>query len=84
MEKKQKNNQNRKNKIALKGGIYSLLVTGIVLAILVAVNVFVSILPSNLTKYDMSSTKLYSITSNTKAVVNSLKKDIKIYWVVQM
>ena len=59
MEKKQKNNQNRKNKIALKGGIYSLLVTGIVLAILVAVNVFVSILPSNLTKYDMSSTKQY-------------------------
>ena len=83
MEKKQKNNQNRKNKIALKGGVYSLLVTGIVLAILIAVNVFVSILPSNMTKYDMSSTKLYSITSNTKAVVNSLKKDIKIYWVVQ-
>lgn len=83
MEKKQKNNQNRKNKIALKGGVYSLIVTGIVLAILIAVNVFVSILPSNMTKYDMSSTKLYSITSNTKAVVNSLKKDIKIYWVVQ-
>ena len=34
-----------------------------VLAILVAVNVFVSALPSNLTKYDMSATKLYSITS---------------------
>lgn len=73
----------KKNQIALKGGTYSLLMTGIVLAILVAVNVFVSVLPSNLTKYDMSATKLYSITSNTKVVVNALEKDVKIYWIVQ-
>lgn len=73
----------KKNQIALKGGTYSLLMTGIVLAILVAVNVFVSVLPSSLTKYDMSATKLYSITSNTKAVVNALEKDVKIYWIVQ-
>lgn len=73
----------KKNQIALKGGAYSLLTTGIVFAILVAANVFVSVLPTNLTKYDMSSTKLYSITSNTKVVVNALKKDVKIYWITQ-
>lgn len=73
----------KKNQIALKGGVYSLLTTGIVFAILVAVNVFVSVLPTNLTKYDMSSTKLYSITSNTKVVVNALEKDVKIYWITQ-
>lgn len=73
----------KKNQIALKGGTYSLLMTGIVLAILVAVNVFVSVLPSSLTKYDMSATKLYSITSNTKVAVNALEKDVKIYWIVQ-
>lgn len=73
----------KKNQIALKGGTYSVLMTGIVLAILVAVNVFVSVLPSSLTKYDMSATKLYSITSNTKVVVNALEKDVKIYWIVQ-
>ena len=60
-----------------------MLTTGIVFAILVAVNVFVSVLPTNLTKYDMSSTKLYSITSNTKVVVNALEKDVKIYWITQ-
>ncbi len=73
----------KKNQIALKGGVYSLLTTGIVFAILVAVNAFVSVLPTNLTKYDMSSTKLYSITSNTKVVVNALEKDVKIYWITQ-
>ncbi len=31
----------------------------------------------------MSATKLYSITSNTKVVVNALEEDVTIYWVVQ-
>ena len=61
------------NRIALQGGTYSLAVTAIVLAILIAVNIFVSALPTTLTQYDISSAKLYSVTSNTKAVVNALE-----------
>ncbi len=72
-----------KNQIALKGGSYSLMLTGIVLAILIAVNVLASVLPSTWTQLDISSAKLYSITSNTKVVVNALEKDVTIYWVVQ-
>jgi len=72
-----------RNKIALRGGSYSLMVTGIVLAILIVVNIFASALPSAMTKYDISSTKLYSITSNTKVVVNALEQDVTIYWIVQ-
>lgn len=72
-----------KNKIALKGGSYSLVLTGIVLAILIAINVLASVLPSTWTQLDISSTKLYSITSNTKVVINALEKDVTIYWVVQ-
>ena len=68
---------------ALKGGSYSLAVTAVVLAIVVVVNVFASLLPTSLTKYDISSSKLYSITSNTKAVVNNLQQDVTIYWIVQ-
>lgn len=71
------------NRIALKGGSYSLIVTGVVLAILIVVNIFVSALPTTLTKYDISSSKLYSVTSNTKAVVNALAQDVTIYWIVQ-
>lgn len=71
------------NKIAFKGGSYSMLLTGIVLAILVAVNVLASVLPSTWTQWDISSAKLYSITSNTKVVLNALEKDVTIYWVVQ-
>lgn len=72
-----------RSQLALKGGSYSLIITAIVLAILIVANIFVAALPSNLTKFDISSSKLYSITSNTKVVVNALEQDITIYWIVQ-
>lgn len=72
-----------RNRIALQGGSYSLIVTVIVLAILIAVNILASALPKSLTQLDISSAKLYSITSNTKVVVNALEKDVTIYWIVQ-
>ena len=75
--------QAARNRIAFQGGSYSLIITAVVLAILIAVNVLVSALPTTLTKYDISSAKLYSITSNTKVVVNALEQDVTIYWIVQ-
>ena len=60
-----------------------MVITAIVLAIVLLVNVAVSALPTNLTQFDMSASKLYSITSNTKAVVNNLEDDVTIYWIVQ-
>ena len=72
-----------KNRNALRGGAYSITISAVVLAILIVVNIFVSALPAAVTKYDISSTKLYSITSNTKVVVNALEQDVTIYWVVQ-
>lgn len=70
-------------RLALKGGAYSLVITAVVLAILIVVNIFASALPTSLTKFDISASKLYSITSNTKVVVNNLEQDVTIYWVVQ-
>lgn len=72
-----------RDRIAVKGGSYSVALTAIVLAILIAVNVLAAALPSNLTSYDISASKLYSVTSSTKSVVNALEKDVTIYWIVQ-
>ena len=72
-----------KKSIAFKGGSYAIVLTCIVLALLVVVNLLANALPANLTKLDISASKLYSITSNTKAVVNGLEQDVTIYWVVQ-
>lgn len=72
-----------KKNIAFRGGSYAIVLTCIVLALLVVVNLLAGALPANLTKLDISSSKLYSITSNTKAVVNALEQDVTIYWIVQ-
>lgn len=72
-----------RSRIAFKGGSYSLVITVVVLALLIVANIFATTMPTTLTKYDISSTKLYSITSNTKVVVNALQQDVTIYWVVQ-
>ena len=72
-----------KNRNAFRGGSYSLTISVVVLAILIVVNIFASALPTTMTKYDISASKLYSITSNTKVVVNALEQDVTIYWVVQ-
>lgn len=79
----QKEEQPDRNRTAFRGGTYALSITAVVMAILVVLNVLVSALPSSLTKLDISATKLYSITSNTKVVVNALEEDVTIYWIVQ-
>lgn len=83
LKKKEQTEKAQQNRIASQGGSYSLAMTAIVLAILIVVNILASALPTTLTKFDISSTKLYSITSNTKVVVNALQKDVTIYWIVQ-
>ena len=72
-----------KKTVALKGGSYAIALTVLVLALLIAVNILAGALPASLTKLDISASKLYSITSNTKAVVNALEQDVTIYWIVQ-
>ena len=71
------------SRLAFQGGAYSLAAAAILLAILIAVNVLAGALPASLTKFDISASKLYSITSNTKVVVNALEQDVTIYWIVQ-
>lgn len=90
-----KNNFNKKlrqlaaeNKQALstrtaKVGWYSVVLALIVLAILVAVNVLFSVLPSKFTQFDISAAQLYSLTSDTKVVATNLDKDVTIYWITQ-
>ena len=77
-----------KSKAALKtrtakAGSYSLAVTAIVLAILIVINLIFASLPSTWINYDISASRLYSVTSSTKAVVQNLTDDVTIYWITQ-
>lgn len=72
-----------RSRVAARGGLYSITVTAIVLAILAAANVLAAALPASAVKYDISASQLYSITSSTRVVLNGLEQDVTIYWVVQ-
>ena len=78
----------KRNKEALstrsaKVGSYSFLLTVVVVCVLIAGNILAAALPSKWTQFDISAARLYSLTSDTKAVVTNLKKDVNIYWVTQ-
>lgn len=70
-------------KLAFRGGAYSLALTAMLLAVLILVNVLCRVLPTSMTKFDISAAKLYSVTSNTKNVVSNLQDDVTIYWIAQ-
>ncbi|MDO4291450.1 MAG: Gldg family protein [Eggerthellaceae bacterium] len=72
-----------RNTLAFKGGSYSLVLSAVVLAILVGINVIATSLPTSWTQYDISASKLYSVTAATKTAVNALDEDVTIYWIVQ-
>lgn len=76
------NRQALSTRTAKMGG-YSVVLALIVLAILVAINVLFSVLPSKFTQFDISAAQLYSLTSDTKVVATNLDKDVTIYWITQ-
>ncbi len=66
---------------SFKAGGYSLLLTVIVIAVLLAVNFVVSVLPTTVTKIDISADDLYQISEETKEIVRGLKDEITVYQV---
>lgn len=76
-------NRQALNTRTAKVGGYSFVLSLVVLAILVAVNVLASKLPTSWTQFDISAAQLYSLTSDTKVVVTNLQQDVTIYWISQ-
>lgn len=77
-----RNRQALTTRTARVGG-YSFVMSLVVLAILIAVNVLASKLPTSWTQFDISAAQLYSLTSDTKVVVTNLQQDVTIYWISQ-
>lgn len=71
------------NKRSLKNGSYSMMITALVIAIIVIINLVVNSLPSTYTKFDLSDTKLFTISDETKNELTNLNEDITIYLIAQ-
>ena len=68
---------------SFKAGGYSVMVTAIVLAIVIMVNVLASSLPASVTKFDTTSNRLFTLSQQTEQIVTGLTEDVTIYWVVR-
>ncbi|MBR2528794.1 MAG: GldG family protein [Blautia sp.] len=64
-------------------GTYSLAMTAVVTAAVVALNLIVSELPAAYTKLDFSSRQLSVLTETTKELLTGLDKDVTIYVIAQ-
>lgn len=64
---------------SIKTGAYSSTLIIIVFAAVVMANLTVKELPADLTQIDVTSQKLYSLTDDTKHLVEGLEQDITIY-----
>ncbi len=66
----------------LRHGSYVSIMTVIVIALVVAVNLVVGQLPSSVTQIDASSRQLYTIGEETENLVRGLEQDVTLYYVV--
>lgn len=78
-------NQNEKRKYnkQLSHGSYSILITVIVITVAVVINLIVNGMPSNLTQFDFSTGKLYTLTDTTVEFIDGLSKDVTLYYICE-
>ncbi len=68
---------------SLKNGSYSMALTAILTAAVIAVNLIVGEVPSAYTQIDMTDQKLTVLSEQTKDIISNLDKDVTIYYIVQ-
>lgn len=64
-----------------KLGTYTVVISLIVLAVLIVINLLVSALPSKWTVLDTSTNKLYTISESSERAVHKLKENATIYYI---
>ncbi|MBQ7968922.1 MAG: Gldg family protein [Clostridia bacterium] len=67
----------------LKTGGYSIILSLVAIAIVIFVNLFVNRLPTNLTRFDMSSNDVLSLGEKTTEIAKGIEQEVTVYYVQQ-
>lgn len=78
-----KNTPSRRVGRTTKMGTYTFVVSVVVLAVIVVVNLLVGLLPSSLTTFDTSANGLYTISDGTQKYISALDEDVTVNWICQ-
>ena len=66
-----------------RAGGYSVAAAALVIAIAIFANIFVGALPAKYTQLDTTDQALFTLSSQTEALVGNLEEDVTIYWIVR-
>ena len=67
----------------VKIGAFTLVVSAIVIAVVIALNLFVGALPASITTIDTSKEKIFTIGDETKALLGKITDEVDIYMFVE-
>jgi len=73
----------RENVKAVKMGTYSTVISLVVIAVAVVINLIVSSLPASITKFDTTESAIYSISKETEEIVKAVNEKVRIYLVAE-
>ena len=71
------------NRKTVKIGTFTIVVTAIVVAVVIALNLFVGALPANITMIDTSKEKIFTIGDETKALLEKITDEVDVYMFVE-
>ena len=68
---------------SVQEGLYRSSVTALVLALIIAVNIFVGTLPTEMTEFDLTADNFFTLSQPSKDLMDSLDETVTLYWIVQ-
>ena len=66
-----------------QSGVYSLVLSLVMIAFVVGLNLLVSLLPESAVKIDTTAERLYTVSEQTKQVLSGLTEDVSLYLIVE-
>ena len=71
------------NERVFRSGVWSAAIVVAVIVLAVLVNLIVRVIPSKYTEFDLSEAGLYTLSDNSKQVLDGLTQDVTIYYVAE-
>ena len=68
---------------AFQSGLYAVAVIALVLAILIGINRFAGKLPTSVTEYDLTTNKKFTLSQQSKDLIDALQMEVELYWIAQ-
>jgi len=80
---KTKKNTSRSDRLTTRAGSYSVFATLLILGIIITTNRILATIPQSYLKLDVTASKMFSLSDQTKQVVESIREEVIFYWVAE-